>query len=165
MTFSLKGSLKKYGKLFQQQSALYDQRTAHTDTVRSCTTNVSPPLTTTTMADTSSRWINTSRLAVSGLGAANAAWPLIYRPWSGSRTAQTHAQKQTNGETTAFVSRACGVIMCYITTSAWRAPSDFNGRDVNKCLTGTLAATRRLKKGGVVKRQVRGSRCINQAGL
>lgn len=49
-----------------------------------------------------------------------------------------HTHKQTNTETTAFVSRACGVIICYITTSAWRAPLYFNGRAVNKCLATAL---------------------------
>lgn len=59
---------------------------------------------------------------------------------------RTHT-KQTNTETTAFVSRACGVIICYITTSARRAPLYFNGRDANKCLAATPAPTGRVFRG------------------
>lgn len=62
--------------------------------------------------------------------------------WSVHR-ARAHTHANTNIETTAFVSRACGVIMCYITTSALRALVHYNGPDKNKCLAAAFVAIRR----------------------
>lgn len=78
--------------------------------------------------------------AAGSLGTTSTALPPVYWP---RLERASHARAHTNIETTAFVSRACGVIMCYITTSALRAPVHYNGPDKNKCLAASFVPIRR----------------------
>lgn len=86
-------------------------------------TNVSSPMTTKTMADRSSRCIFQKPVQSCGPRPPHKHHPSLVYYWPCLGSAP-HT-KQTNTETTAFVSRACGVIISYITTSAWRAPLSY----------------------------------------